>query len=379
MTNREEHYRENRYRTALAAIPPPGYGEHSHDAIFFAACCGIEAAIPEEAIFSDIRAAIAIKPGRKPVTDGKIREAIRSASKHTAPMVFDGNARKSGSFKSFRAAPPPKTEAEEFAESLKNEAVAKAVFRETLEAGGENLDPWSEEVWESSPIRINPPIFGDMLPLLEHLYNPDDLLFIGKQTDKGEGHIKPAAEWLRFFRCEIRKIESLETSALQVRRAAWLGSQYPLIMPNPLTGEKAMTKSGNPSLRADSCVKEFRYLIAEGDTLPLPQQCALIRGICRNWGFKVAALIHSGNKSLHAWLCCEGVHTLEDWESVVKKHYFALLKALKFDDACSQASHLSRLPGAYRLGTRDENVSKNKYPWGKWQKLFYLAPEGGCL
>lgn len=363
---------ERRYRAALAIIPAPGTGRGSHRAIYRAACCGIEAGRSNAEIFSDLR--IAIPPGTKLIPDGAIRDTIRNAHTKAAPR----DNRLSSLLRSGQIAVPfpprpPQTESEIIRGRLKNPAVADEILRRILKAGGGELDPFGADVWEASPIRIEArseafPYSGDMLPLLEHLYAPGDLLFIGRDKDSGTGNIRPAAEWCEFFRAKIEEAERCDSADRQAELFARLGAEYPLIMPNPLSGEAAPTKAGDKlTLRGDACVKEFRYIVAESDRLLLSEQGALMRGLCREGYFRIAALIYSGNKSCHAWLMCDGVHSLEDWEREVKQERFAFLTALGFDGACAPPSHMSRLPGVFR----DDK--------GNWQRLLYLAPKGGIL
>ncbi len=353
---------EERYRGSLAAIPEPGTGCHTK--LLGVATLGILAGQSKEVIFSDIRAAI--PHGARHVPDSEINDAIKRASIDTTPG--NGNA----PFQ--RPMPLPcKSKEERIADLLKQPSVSEAVFRQILEAGGGEHDPFGADMWESSPIRIDArsekfPYSGDMLLLLDSLYKPDDLLFIGSTYDAGEGHIKPAVEWRNFFQSELKEIESCDSASRQKELITRLAKQYPLFLTNPLTGKQAKKKTGDDlTLRGDSCVKEFRYFVAECDNMPFPQQGALLRGLCSVLDFRIAAIVYSGGKSCHAWICCDGVDSLSDWEQEIKQGCFSLLAAIGFDRACANASHLSRLPGIYRPDKRD------------WQRLLYLAPKGGAL
>ena len=134
-------------------------------------------------------------------------------------------------------------------------------------------------------------------------------------------------------------------------------------VPQEPKGEK---KEGGLSFRADSCVREYRFIIVEFDHLKLSEQLEILRGLCR-LDAKIAAIIYSGGKSFHAWLRCEGVTTAEEWQAQVKDGLFSVLTKLGADPACKNPSRLSRLPGMFRADKSN------------WQRLLYLAPEGGTI
>jgi hypothetical protein len=82
-------------------------------------------------------------------------------------------------------------------------------------------------------------------------------------------------------------------------------------------------------------------------------------------GWSVAALIHSGGKSLHAWLAVNAAN-VEEWERDVEQRLFPeLLVPLGVDSSCRNESRLSRMPGAYRADKQ------------QWQRLLYLNPNAG--
>jgi hypothetical protein len=352
---------EERYRAALAAIPAPG-GGGCHAALLGVANLGIMAGRNDDVILSDIRAHV--PAGRRKVADREILDAINRAHKDTAPM--NANAPRP------RPMPPPRrTYAEQVAAMLKDPKQAAALQSRIIEAGGGELDPEGVEVWEASPVRIEAyserfPYAGDMLLLLEHLYQPDDVLFIGSRYDAGRENVQTAVDWLAFFRHALAWIEKQPVERQQGHFDR-LGRKYPHIIPNTLTGQPGAVKSGDKqTLRGDTCVKSFRYTVAEFDELPILKQGAILRGLCST-GCRIAALIHSGGKSCHAWITCNGITCADDWARIVKTTVFPGLAALGVDKACSNPARLSRLPGVFRSDK------------ASWQKLLYLAPGGGTL
>ena len=132
----------------------------------------------------------------------------------------------------------------------------------------------------------------------------------------------------------------------------------------PLSGEVGRTKNDRPSLRADSCVRSFRFAIAEFDGMSREDQLRFW------WAVRlpVCALIDSGGKSLHAWLRIDGVSNSTQWDEIVEARLFAeKLIPLGCDGACRNESRLSRLPGHFR---------SEKH---RWQRLLYLCPDGRAI
>ena len=66
----------SRYRRRLAGIPAPGSG-NCHTALLGVANLGCRAGVADDALFTDIRAAI--PDGTRPVFDSEIRGAIKTA------------------------------------------------------------------------------------------------------------------------------------------------------------------------------------------------------------------------------------------------------------------------------------------------------------
>lgn len=198
----------------------------------------------------------------------------------------------------------------------------------------------TEADWrDKSPIRLDwEPGYRDALAVLE-LYDPEEFLFIGERDGRT---VREVHQWRR-------KIESCGCDGL------------PHVCPNPMSGEWGKTKSGNPSRRCDDTVAAFRYVVAEFDLAGLTHADQLAFW----WGFKstrIAALIDSGGKSIHAWLRVD-CPDREAWTRDVENNLFKnVLVPLGMDPGCSNESRLSRLPGHFRKA-------------GRMQRLLYLNPE----
>ena len=357
---------DKKYLNALSAIPAPGCGCHA--ALLGVANLGIMAGRDDHTILSEIRNSI--PAGKRRVADREIMAAIHRAHKDTIP--FDANVPR------LRPVPPQRrSPAEKLAAILKSSPeTAEKLKSWIMDAGDKEVDLFGADVWEASAVRIQPsvklknsPYAEDGILLLRALYRPEDILYIGNQTERGkeqQNHVKTVSEWIAFFQDRIAKIAAMPENA-QGQALQRLGDAYPLIIPNPLSGHRENTKDGaRQTLRGDACVQSFRFMVLESDSLSFPQQGALLRGICRLLECKVCAVIYSGGKSCHAWVRLDGISNLDEWEKKIKEH-FAVLGKIGFDGACCNAARLSRFAGMFR---RDK---------GKFQRVLYLAPEGGVI
>ncbi|MDO9527957.1 MAG: hypothetical protein Q7J27_02225, partial [Syntrophales bacterium] len=203
-----------------------------------------------------------------------------------------------------------------------------------------------EDIWESSPIRLLDDPGRDPILFLKTRYEPDDYIFIGEHDQPGvQGlTIRFRDEWIDYWGNG--------------------GKTAPFIIINPLTGKEGFTKGGKPSLRCDNTVKTYLNYLAEFDNISMIEQLKF-------WSsakLPVVALIHSGGKSIHAWIDVQKrakVECAEDWQTHIRGYlHDRLLAPLGVDAACSNPARLSRLPGHYR----EEK--------GQYQRLLWLSAEG---
>ena len=298
-------------------MPAPGEGRHTE--LLAIANLGFLAGIAPEQMHDDICRAV---NGSQALPDNEIRAAIlKAASDHGA----------GGS--TFRPTPKP-------APLVKN---GQAALRRIIAQGPISDDA---DLWEVSPVRLYDPLETDPSKLLNILFKPDELVFIGDRLEPGVigKNIRTVAAWDSFFQAG--------------------GKAGPYIIVNPLTGEPAPKKTGGDSFRGDGNVSTFRHCLVEFDTLTREDQI-------RFWSaakLPILALIDSGGKSIHAWLDVQklfDVTTGEEWSQNVNIGlYEKLLIPLGVDRACCNPSRLSRLPGHFR--------SENE----KFQRILWLSPEG---
>ena len=299
-----------------AKLPESG-GGGCHTGLLSKANLGALAGLLPAQVFKDLRGAV---HGKRSVPDSEIRAAVNKAFRDT---------NRGGTFTMPASHPRPPTF---------NAAKMLAGILATGDGAGE------ADLWECSPVRIDWEPEQDAARLLALLYAPEDRLFVGLRHDAGAEHVRTAADWRTRFEA---------------------GAPVPEhVIPNPLTGEQGQTKDGKTSFRADGCVAQFRFAVLEFDTMPRATQCHFWAGaLAFNW--PIAALIDSGNKSIHCWLTVNAADAA-DWEKQVECELFArMLIPLGVDRACKNEARLSRMPGHFRAEK------------SRWQRILYLNPLAG--
>lgn len=114
-------------------------------------------------------------------------------------------------------------------------------------------------------------------------------------------------------------------------------------------------------------VSSYRYALIESDNIPIEKQNALVREL----ELPVAALVHSGRKSLHAIVHIDAKDYTE-YRNRVDYLYKACEKnGFQLDKQNRNPSRLSRMPGVMRSGNKqflvDVNIGKKNYQeWLEW-------------
>jgi hypothetical protein len=303
-----------KYRTYILKLPAPGHG--AHRAIFGAGCLGARAGLAPDHVMNDLENNF--PPGDRELRPGEIEQGVNAAY------------RKHLSGESESPPPPP--------------AVAPDKLKQIIREGKGMTE---EDIRARSP--VDPGNWGweQALRVLKALYAPDELLFVGDDHIPGRlgTSIRPVGRLIR------------ETNTTR-----WV--LYPKIMVNPLTGQPGNKKDGGHTLRGDSCVRAYRFVVAESDDMPVEDQLAF-------WGavphLPISALVMSGGKSVHAWLRVD-CRDATGWEEDIRLNlYPRFLVPLGMDKACKNESRLSRMPGHRRIETRQV------------QRCIYLAPQGKAV
>lgn len=115
----------------------------------------------------------------------------------------------------------------------------------------------------------------------------------------------------------------------------------------------------------DSNVTDFRFALVESDDMPIDQQ----RGVYEQLELPIAALVHSGNKSLHAIVRIDADSLVEYKRRVDMLYEVCGKNGLSIDRQNRNPSRLSRLPGCERCGRRQFLVATNigKPSWAEWE------------
>jgi hypothetical protein len=291
---------------------PRQRGEGAHGFIMSTANLGTIAGLPAQRIYDDLRRVLTSKVGNP-----EIQQAINKAQNHKgsytprpAPVINNGKA-----------------------------------TRQKIIDQGRITD--EADLWEASPIRLWESPELDPIVLLENLYHPGDLIWIGERHQAGiiGDTIRTATDWITHYRNG--------------------GQTAPHFIINPLTGTPAPTKTGDKiTLRGDGNVAACRYCLIEFDNLDRESQIKFFSAV----KLPGRALIDSGNKSIHALIDVQKLATVEnltDWTTHIKgRLYDQILIPMGVDAQCSNPSRLSRLPGHYRAEK------------GAYQRLLWLSPDG---
>lgn len=111
-------------------------------------------------------------------------------------------------------------------------------------------------------------------------------------------------------------------------------------------------------------VTAFRYALVESDTLPIAEQDALFRKL----ELPIAALVHSGGKSLHAIVHIDAEDYAEYRKRVDFLYDFLEKNGVSIDRQNRNPSRLSRMPGVTRNGNRQYLAATNigRKSWVDW-------------
>ncbi len=117
-------------------------------------------------------------------------------------------------------------------------------------------------------------------------------------------------------------------------------------------------------------VTEFRYTLVECDDMSLEKQYALIKTM----QLPVAALVHSGGKSLHAIVKINALDKDEYAKKVQFLYQTCEKSGLKIDTKNKNPSRLSRMPGIERNGRKQYLIATNIgcESWDKWVEYVTL-------
>jgi len=307
--------------TALKRIPPPGAGCHPY--LLVCANIAVREGLEEDEAVQQIHDAI--PSGGRTVSEKEVRDTVRkSISDKLMGRGLQARPTHGNQMKSLRMTTP-----------------------KMLEKFLHPKDVTLNDLYQASPIVFDKEDYKEQAATtLYHLFEPTDRIYIGDTRDSGKKQIYLRDVW-------INSLREGDPDCFP-----------PHIIWNPLTGLPAKKADGEDSLRCDNAVASFKYVLVEFDSISIEIQL-------RFWAackLPVAALVYSGSKSVHGVVRVKDIKTLDDWRHQIQQlMYKRMLTPLGVDGACSNASRLSRLPGAWREG-------KNAY-----QRLLYLNPNASAM
>ena len=196
----------------------------------------------------------------------------------------------------------------------------------------------------------------ELISYLEVLFDADDYVgYVTKSYEKDGKHIPSKG---CYDRTAGRLIQELSRCNGDIGRV--LGDYSPeagaWIRFNPLDGKGVKNEN----------VTDFRYALVESDSIPVEKQNAVIREL----GLPVAALVHSGGKSIHAIVRVEA-GSYEEYRTRVDYLYEVCKKnGLEPDRQNRNPSRLSRMPGVMRKENKQFLVATNigKASWNEWKE-----------
>lgn len=197
---------------------------------------------------------------------------------------------------------------------------------------------------------------GDLITYLELLFEPDDRVgYVTNDVWKDAD-----GKWLPskgvYDRTATELIASLKKHPDDIGATVgdWKPEVGAWIRFNPVDGEGV--KNDN--------VTRFRFALVESDTLPVAEQDILYRKL----ELPIAALVHSGGKSLHAIVRVDADNYEEYRKRVDFLYDFLEKNGVTIDKQNRNPSRLSRMPGVTRNGNRQYLAATNigRKSWVDW-------------
>lgn len=250
--------------------------------------------------------------------------------------------------------------AEDYGWSYKQREWRALSWDDEIEYDGEGFTGFG-----SAPQKEMPP--GEELKTyLDALFQPDDIVgFVTSDVWKNGDKWSPSKGNYTMTKQEI--IEELyeNPNDIQFAIGSWEEEAGAWIRFNPLDGKGVKNEN----------VKAFRFALVESDTLPIEEQNIIYRRL----ELPIAALVHSGNKSLHAIVHIDAASLDEYRERVDYLYEYLAGHGVEIDKQNRNPSRLSRMPGVTRNGIRQKLLATNigRKSWADW--MDYTEGEGDEL
>lgn len=197
----------------------------------------------------------------------------------------------------------------------------------------------------------------DLLAYLKALFSEEEIVGYVSEAYKPDGEDK----YLPGKGIYNRTASELMTACKKYNEIEWvIGDTIPevgaWIRFNPLDGKGV----------SDSNITAFRHALVESDEITVEQQYALYKEL----ELPIAAIVHSGGKSLHAIVKIDASDRKEYIQRVEFLYEVCKKNGLKIDRQNKNPSRLSRLPGVMRGNVQQRLVETNcgKSSWAEWKE-----------
>lgn len=211
---------------------------------------------------------------------------------------------------------------------------------------------WVEDREVDEPAEWDPA--RQLIDYLSAVFESDDVVGYVTQSYEHDGRFSPTkGDW---GRTAGQLIEALSQCGGEVANVIgdWNEAAGAWIRFNPLDGKGCRNEN----------VTDFRYALVESDHTDLPRQNAILREL----NLPIAALVHSGGKSLHAIVHIDAANYGEYRERVNRLYEVCKKNGLLIDQQNCNPSRLSRMPGVTRAGKKqfllDTNIGAAS--WADW-------------
>lgn len=224
----------------------------------------------------------------------------------------------------------------------------------------DDMDPaWIESVEVSEPADGAWDGAKDLIDYLNALFKPSEV--VGYVTDAQWQEDKE--KWIP----KSRGTYTMTAGEIIERLAKYEGDMAAAIgQPNEEAGAWIRFNPLDGSGVKNENVTELRYALVESDKVDIDKQ----RGIIDEMELPVAALVHSGNKSLHAIVRVDA-RDLDEYRKRVDYLYKACERyGLQLDTQNKNPSRLSRMPGVWRSGQKQFLVATDigHRTWDEWKE-----------
>ena len=196
----------------------------------------------------------------------------------------------------------------------------------------------------------------ELITYLNLLFEPEDkVAFVTSDVwQTGDGKWVPAKG--RYDRTAAELTRSLRKHPEDIGATVgdWKEEAGAWIRFNPVDGQGVKNEN----------VTAFRYALVESDTLPISEQDAMYRKL----ELPIAALVHSGGKSLHAIVHVDAKDLDEYRQRVDFLYDFLEKQGMEIDKQNRNPSRLSRMPGVTRNGNKQYLAAVNigRKSWTDW-------------